>query len=93
VMIACLFWEAVWGPTGLFLAMPIMAGIKAILYHVPEWRPWATLMSTTEDDHPQPPPDAPVSPPAASDSPNGKAGEPHADGRFAAEEPPRHPEG
>jgi len=35
-----LFWELVWGTTGLFLAMPIMAGVKAILYHVPEWRVW-----------------------------------------------------
>jgi predicted PurR-regulated permease PerM len=90
VMMACLFWEAVWGPTGLFMAMPIMAGIKAILYHVPEWRPWANLMSTTEDDLPQPPPDAPpalVNSPAGSNSPNGKLGEPHADGQ-----PTRHPE-
>lgn len=52
VMVACLFWDAVWGPTGLFLAMPIMAGIKAILFHVPEWRPWANLMSTSEDNPP-----------------------------------------
>lgn len=91
VMVACLFWEAVWGPTGLFMAMPIMAGIKAILYHVPEWRPWANLMSSPEDDLPHPPPDAPpapTTPPAAGDSPNGKAGEPHADGQ-----PARHPEG
>jgi len=28
--------------------MPIMAGVKAILYHVPEWRVWANLMSTNE---------------------------------------------
>jgi predicted PurR-regulated permease PerM len=46
VMLACLFWDLVWGMTGLFLAMPIMAGVKAILYHVPEWRVWANLMST-----------------------------------------------
>ena len=26
VMIACLFWDLVWGIPGLFLAMPIMAG-------------------------------------------------------------------
>jgi AI-2 transport protein TqsA len=48
VMLACLFWELVWGVTGLFLAMPIMAGIKAILYHVPEWRAWANLMSAED---------------------------------------------
>jgi AI-2 transport protein TqsA len=48
VMLACLFWDLVWGVTGLFLAMPIMAGIKAVLYHVPELRPWANLMSAEE---------------------------------------------
>lgn len=51
VMVACLFWELVWpGMTGLFLAMPIMAGIKAILHHVPEWRVWGDLMSSTEPE-------------------------------------------
>jgi predicted PurR-regulated permease PerM len=56
VMLACLFWELVWGTLGLFLAMPIMGGIKAICYHVPGWRPWANLMGTTEYDHPAPVP-------------------------------------
>jgi AI-2 transport protein TqsA len=56
VMLACLFWELVWpGMTGLFLAMPIMAGIKAILYNVPEWRPWAILMSSADHRDPEPP--------------------------------------
>ena len=41
VMLACLFWELVWGTMGLFLAMPLMAAIKVICYHVPGWRPWA----------------------------------------------------
>jgi AI-2 transport protein TqsA len=54
VMLACLFWDLVWGVTGLFLAMPIMAGIKAILYHLPEFRAWANLMSA-EDQPPAPP--------------------------------------
>ena len=36
VMLACLFWELVWGSPGLFLAMPLMAAVKAICYHVPE---------------------------------------------------------
>jgi len=48
VMLACLFWELVWGIVGLFLAMPLMAAIKAICYHVPGWRPWANLMSISE---------------------------------------------
>jgi predicted PurR-regulated permease PerM len=48
VMLACLFWELVWGLPGLFLAMPLMAAIKAICAHVPGWRPWANLMSTAD---------------------------------------------
>jgi predicted PurR-regulated permease PerM len=53
VMLACLFWERVWGATGLFLAMPLIAAVKAVCYHVPEWRPWANLMSSREE-HPPP---------------------------------------
>jgi predicted PurR-regulated permease PerM len=52
VMLACLFWELVWGPLGLFLAMPLIAALKAICYHVPGWRPWANLMGPTEPDLP-----------------------------------------
>jgi predicted PurR-regulated permease PerM len=83
VMMSCLFWELVWGMTGMFLAMPIMAGIKAILYTVPEWRPWAILMSTEDEPAPGVPPPPPPDPgvpaalPAPGDSPNGKAGHPH----------------
>jgi AI-2 transport protein TqsA len=54
VMLACLFWDLVWGTTGLFLVMPIMAGIKAMLYHIPDGRAWADLMSTS-DEPPKPP--------------------------------------
>jgi predicted PurR-regulated permease PerM len=50
VMVACLFWELVWGMAGLFLAMPIMAGVKAICWHVPGWRPWANLMGIDHGD-------------------------------------------
>ncbi|HKA06147.1 MAG TPA: AI-2E family transporter [Gemmataceae bacterium] len=46
VMVACLFWDLVWGIPGLFLAMPIMAGIRAVCLHTPGLRPWAYLMST-----------------------------------------------
>jgi predicted PurR-regulated permease PerM len=70
VMLACLFWDLVWGTTGLFLVMPIMAGIKAMLYHVPEGRAWADLMSTS-DEPPKPvvlPPPEPV-----DGNPNGVA--------------------
>src|SRR5439155_2738115 len=58
VMLACMFWELVWGPAGLFLAMPLMAAAKTICYHVPEWRAWANLMDT-RDGPPDEPPDAP----------------------------------
>jgi hypothetical protein len=26
--------------------MPLIAAVKAVCYHVPEWRPWANLMSS-----------------------------------------------
>lgn len=67
VMLSCLYWELVWGPAGLFLAMPVMAAAKAICYHVPEWRPWANLMDTRDG----PPPadaDADVEPRAVTPS-------------------------
>jgi predicted PurR-regulated permease PerM len=48
VMLACLFWELVWGPSGLFLAMPLMAALRAVCTHVPDWQPWANLMSTRD---------------------------------------------
>lgn len=85
VMLACLFWPLVWGPTGLFLAMPIMAAIKAVLHSVPEWRVWADLMSSGESDLDQPKSDAPPTlfvPPDLSDSPNG-------DRQYASGKPPR----
>lgn len=46
VMLACLYWDLVWGTPGLFLAMPLMAGIKAVLMHVDGFRPWGELMGT-----------------------------------------------
>jgi predicted PurR-regulated permease PerM len=55
VMLACLFWDLVWGTTGLFLVMPIMAGIKAMLHQIPDGQPWADLMSTS-DEVAKPPP-------------------------------------
>src|SRR5439155_474986 len=53
VMLACLFWDLVWGTMGLFLAMPLMAAIKAVCWHVPGWRRWANLMGTA-DEEPEP---------------------------------------
>jgi predicted PurR-regulated permease PerM len=52
VMLACMFWELVWGTSGLFLAMPLMAAFKTICEHVPDWKPWANLMSTRDDHEP-----------------------------------------
>jgi AI-2 transport protein TqsA len=49
VLLACLFWDLVWGTPGLFLAMPLLAALKAICIHVPGWQAWANLMST--EDH------------------------------------------
>jgi predicted PurR-regulated permease PerM len=46
VMISCLFWDLVWGIPGLFLAMPIMAGIRAVCLYTPGLRPWGLLMGT-----------------------------------------------
>jgi predicted PurR-regulated permease PerM len=54
VMLACLFWELVWGLPGLFMAMPLMAAIKAVCAHVPDLRPWANLMSTGTGQPPFP---------------------------------------
>jgi predicted PurR-regulated permease PerM len=49
VLLACLFWDLVWGTPGLFLAMPLLAALKAVCIHVPGWQAWANLMST--EDH------------------------------------------
>ena len=59
VLLACLFWDLVWGTPGLFLAMPLMAALKAVCMNVPGWRPWANLMGT--DDRPTPPEPPPES--------------------------------
>jgi predicted PurR-regulated permease PerM len=54
VILACLFWELIWGLPGLFLAMPLMAGIKAICANVPDWQVWANLMSNRGAESAQP---------------------------------------
>ncbi len=46
VMIACLYWNLVWGIAGLFLAMPLMAILKAVLLHVDGWQPYGDLLSS-----------------------------------------------
>jgi predicted PurR-regulated permease PerM len=54
VLLACMFWELVWGTPGLFLAMPLLAVLKAICMHMPGWEPWADLMSTEDGEMPVP---------------------------------------
>jgi predicted PurR-regulated permease PerM len=46
VLLACLFWDLVWGMAGLFLAMPIMAAVKAICMQVEGWQRWGDLMGS-----------------------------------------------
>jgi len=46
VLMACLFWDLVWGTAGLFLAMPLMAAVKAVCLQVEGWKPWGDLMSS-----------------------------------------------
>jgi predicted PurR-regulated permease PerM len=47
VMASCLFWDLIWGMPGLFLAMPLMAGVRAICMNVEGWEAWGNLMSTS----------------------------------------------
>jgi AI-2 transport protein TqsA len=46
VLLACLFWDLVWGMAGLFLAMPLMAAAKAVCMQVDGWQGWGDLMSS-----------------------------------------------
>jgi hypothetical protein len=58
-MVSCLYWNLVWGVAGLFLAMPIMAAVKAVLMHVEGYQPWGELLSSV-DSAPAPPPEEPT---------------------------------
>jgi AI-2 transport protein TqsA len=78
VLIACLYWEHVWGAMGLFLAMPLIAAVKAVCYHVPEWRPWANLMSSHEEDRPHPASEQPPPSPQRNGDTRVDDGAPHA---------------
>jgi predicted PurR-regulated permease PerM len=46
VLLACLYWHQVWGVAGLFLAMPLMAALKAICMQVNGWQGWGHLMGS-----------------------------------------------
>lgn len=44
VTVALMFWGLVWGGIGLVLAVPIVAGIKAVCDNVTEWKPYGKLL-------------------------------------------------
>jgi predicted PurR-regulated permease PerM len=44
VLLACIFWGWIWGPIGLFLAVPIMAVFKAMAEHFDPMRPVGELL-------------------------------------------------
>jgi predicted PurR-regulated permease PerM len=46
VLLACLYWHQLWGVAGLFLAMPLMAALKAICMQVNGWQGWGHLMGS-----------------------------------------------
>jgi predicted PurR-regulated permease PerM len=46
-MIGFLFWGALWGAPGLFLAIPLMASLRIFLASSPRWRKSADLISQT----------------------------------------------
>jgi predicted PurR-regulated permease PerM len=46
VLLACLYWHQMWGIAGLFLAMPLMAALKAVCMQVNGWQGWGHLMGS-----------------------------------------------
>src|SRR5262245_41790277 len=46
VLLGCLLWDLVWGMAGLFLAMPILAAVRAVCMQVEGWQKWGELMSS-----------------------------------------------
>ncbi len=44
VTIALMFWGLIWGGVGLVLAVPIVAGIKAVCDNVTSWKPYGKLL-------------------------------------------------
>jgi predicted PurR-regulated permease PerM len=44
VFLGSLFWFWIWGPVGLFLAVPLLASIRVTCAHVPRLRPIATFL-------------------------------------------------
>lgn len=71
VMLSCLYWHLVWGLPGLFLAMPLMAAIKAVMLYVDGWQAWGDLLSSVDTTPAAPPPEAKL-PPHKPDEPPGE---------------------
>lgn len=46
VIVSCLFWDFVWGVAGLFLAMPLMAAVKAVCVNTEGWQAWGHFMGS-----------------------------------------------
>ena len=53
VIISCLFWDYVWGIGGLFLAMPLMAAVKAVCVNTEGWQSWGHLMGSEPAERPK----------------------------------------
>jgi AI-2 transport protein TqsA len=45
ILLSLMFWGMMWGITGMFLAIPITAGIKIVLEGIPSTRPIAEVMA------------------------------------------------
>jgi AI-2 transport protein TqsA len=52
VMAGCLYWDYVWGTAGLFLAMPLLAAMKAVCMNVEGWHEVGRLMGSEEEIDP-----------------------------------------
>lgn len=44
VTVALMFWGLIWGGIGLVLAVPIVAGLKAVCDNVTSWKPYGKLL-------------------------------------------------
>ena len=44
VTVALMFWGSLWGAIGLVFAIPITAGVKAVLDNVPDWQAYGKLL-------------------------------------------------
>ena len=45
IILSLTFWGAVWGIVGMFLSVPMTVMVMIVCSHVPQWRPFAILLS------------------------------------------------